>query len=70
MTEAQSRALSRIASRAEWCWTPIDRSGCSKEGSAARQWLAKRGLIEGHPTMRRVWRITEAGRRAIQGEGR
>lgn len=65
LTDMQREALQRIARHRDWCRISIDRSGTQKDQTPARQWLAKRGLIERHPELRRTWRATDAGRAAL-----
>lgn len=67
MTPDQAAELRRIASCRDWCRVPIDRSGGSKALAAARQQLARKGLLETHPERRFVWRATPAGREALAG---
>lgn len=49
-----------------WRIVSIFRSGGGRWRRESRQRLKRKGLLEAHPTQRRVWRITEAGRKALQ----
>lgn len=55
----------------KWRTVHIDRSGCSKHLTAARQKCAAKGLAVMSQMLRRTWRITDSGRAALsKAEGR
>lgn len=59
-------ALRSLALVGGWTLAHIYRSGGGEGMRQARQRLKRRGLIESHPVRRRTWRVTEAGRIALQ----
>lgn len=52
----------------DWTTVSIFRSGGGQWMAYARQGLKRKGLLESHPNLRRVWRITPAGRHALSKE--
>lgn len=67
MTGEQREVLKKLDGRnGAWTFFGINRSGTQKQYAVARQQLKARGLIEANPEFRRAWRITPAGRLALE----